>query len=110
MSSSPTSRIRCRASEAGDVVDWFGGGERQAEPVVDCGADVAGLRADAWSWHQDLAAVVPSPEAFTQRVGTGRQFTVQEPAQRGAWTVNPGGQAHQVTALGNWRHQGAVES
>lgn len=88
------------------MVDGLGSGERQAQPVVDCGADIAGLRADTRSRHQDVAAVVPSPEVLTQRVGAGRQFTVQEPAQRGARTVDPGSQAHEVTALGNERRQG----
>ncbi|WP_159392217.1 hypothetical protein [Streptomyces stelliscabiei] len=71
-----------------DLVDGLGSGERQAQPVVDRGADVPGLGADTGARQQDLGALVPGAKALAQQVGAGRQFAVEEAAQRGARTVD----------------------
>ncbi|MFJ4839303.1 hypothetical protein [Streptomyces sp. NPDC088746] len=65
------------------VVDGRGCGEGQAQPLVDCRADGAGLGADAGRREQDVVGAVLSAVVVTQRLRTGGQFAVQEPAQWG---------------------------
>ncbi|MEU0374598.1 hypothetical protein ABZ070_31115 [Streptomyces sp. NPDC006283] len=48
-----------------------GRGEGEAQPLVDRGADVAGLSADAGPWQQNGVGAVLGAEGFAQRPGAG---------------------------------------
>ncbi|MFD0056946.1 hypothetical protein ACFVHR_24845 [Streptomyces sp. NPDC127168] len=81
-------RAEVEHAEDRDRVDGLDDGEGQAQPVVDRGADGAGLRADARAGQQELVVVVPGAVVLAQQVCVGRQFTVKEAAQWGARTMD----------------------
>ncbi|MEU7206713.1 hypothetical protein [Streptomyces sp. NPDC045470] len=63
-----------------------GRGVGEAQPLVDACSDGASLGADAGRRHEDVVGPVLGAEALAQRLGTGRQLAVQEPAQWCTWS------------------------